>query len=110
MKIEIMFWLIFAHFIGDWALQSEWMATNKYKYWFVMLAHCIIWTGCVCLALECLGMLSTWKICFLYVGHCVCDYWKCWVYSKAPFCKQKTYIHLYADQLFHVGQCLFVML
>ena len=103
-----MIWLIFAHFIGDWALQSERIAKEKANYWFVMFAHCVIWTGCICIALEYLGVLNGWKIMFLFFGHYICDYWKCRVYSKVPFCEQRTLKHLYIDQMFHLAQVLAV--
>ncbi|KKK56014.1 hypothetical protein LCGC14_3068780 [marine sediment metagenome] len=114
-----MLWLFFAHFIGDWAFQSDWIAQNKGKYWFVMFAHCAIWTGCICVFYaafvrndgpwETIGMrMDTWKIVFLFVGHYVCDLWKCRVYAAIPFCQQKTYWHMYVDQLWHLFQCSIV--
>ncbi|KKM62452.1 hypothetical protein LCGC14_1521550 [marine sediment metagenome] len=103
-----MIWIIFAHFIGDWGLQSEWVALNKEKYWFVMTAHCMIWTGCVSMAVEYMGALTVWKLFFLFIGHYACDIWKCGVYEKTPFCKQETYWHMYADQGWHLIQCFIV--
>ena len=103
-----MIWLIFAHFIGDWGLQYEWMALNKNKYWFVMTAHCVIWTACVCIALEYYSIMAYWKVIFLFLGHLLCDIWKCKVYEKVPFCQQKTNIHLYVDQIWHLWQCAIV--
>lgn len=43
---------IFAHFIGDWALQSRWLAENKEDNLFIMYAHSMIWTGCICFTLH----------------------------------------------------------
>lgn len=119
-----MIWLIFAHFIGDWAFQSEWVAENKGKYWFVMFAHCMIWTGCICAFYVAFvrndvdwgmwGMRGTivawWKILFLFGGHYICDMWKCRVYAKKPFCQQESSWHLYVDQLWHLCQCVIVWL
>ncbi len=100
--------LIFAHFIGDWSMQHEWVAQNKSKYWFVMFAHCMVWTACICFVLEYLGLLTAWKAVFLFAGHYLMDYWKCKVYDRTPFCEQKTYKHLYIDQLWHILQCVMV--
>ena len=111
-----MLWLIFAHFIADWSLQSDWIAQNKGKYWFVMFAHCAVWTGLVCAFYAAFvrndGRLETatmsvdpWKISFLFVGHFICDSWKCIVYKRKPFCQQETYWHLYVDQAWHIFQC-----
>ena len=94
-----MIWLIFAHFIGDWALQSDWVAQNKGKHWFVLLAHSMIWTACVCVAIEYVGTLGWDHITFLLLGHFFCDKWKCSCTNKFP-----TW-HLYFDQAFHLCQC-----
>ena len=98
-----MSWLIFAHFIGDWALQSDWVAQNKGKYWFVMFAHCMIWTACICIALEYVGRYNIGDTFFLIAGHWLCDSWKCSNTKKFPSW------HLYVDQLWHLLQCFFVV-
>ena len=110
---RIMMWLVFAHFIGDIALQSSWQADNKGKYWYVMLSHCMIWTACICIALRfvyCSPLsiyqfysVPLWKVLFLLVGHVICDSWK----SRQP----KTPEHwwkVYLDQAFHFLQLLIV--
>lgn len=108
MLVKILF-LIFAHFIGDWGLQSEWMATNKDKYWIVMFAHCMIWAGCVSIMADlCHIYIPYWKILFLVCGHMLIDAWKCWVYWEIPFCQQKTCKHLYIDQVLHIVQVVIV--
>jgi len=103
-----MIWLLFAHFVGDWATQKEWMILNKGKYWFVMLTHCIIWTAFICMGLEYMGSYALWKVLFLIIGHYAIDLWKCRAYEKVPFCQQKTYKHLYIDQLLHILQVIIV--
>ncbi len=91
-------WLMCAHFIGDFALQKEWIALNKGKYSYLMLAHCFIWSACVMAVLQYYGQDMLWKWNFLLVGHFVCDTWKCWSTKEFP-----TW-HFYADQLFHFFQ------
>lgn len=93
-------WLVFAHFIGDMALQSSWQADNKVKYWYVMLSHCIIWTAFICLALEYLGLLELWKVVFLVVGHYLMDSWKA-RQPKTP----ANWWKIYLDQAWHLIQC-----
>jgi hypothetical protein len=34
--------VIFLHFVGDWFLQSDWMALNKSKRWDALLIHCLV--------------------------------------------------------------------
>ena len=102
-----MIWLIFGHFIGDWALQSAWLATEKSKNWFVMLAHCMIWTACVCIALEYIGAYAQWKWIFLCIGHLVADLIKCAAIESTND-EKKMYRYLYIDQLWHLLQCWIV--
>lgn len=68
------FWLIFAHSIGDMALQHYYIGHNKFYRPMVMIAHCFIWTGCIAVALQYLGILYIWKIIFLFIGHLISDY------------------------------------
>lgn len=98
-----MIWLLFAHFIGDFGLQKEWIALNKGKYPYLMFAHSMIWTGCICVALAWMEIgVRNWEILFLLLGHFVCDSWKCRATKDFP-----TW-HFYADQVFHVFQLLVV--
>ncbi len=108
--MKAILFLIFAHIITDWSLQPEWMANNKGKYWFVMAAHCLVWTGGLCFALEYFNLFAWWKILFLFAGHYVCDLWKCKAYEKVPFCQQKSYKHMYIDQAWHILQCIVVVM
>ena len=95
-----MIWLIFAHFIGDIALQSDWQAQNKNKYWYVMLCHCMIWTACISVALQYLGLFSMWKVLFLLIGHWISDLIKS-SQSNTP----ENWWMIYPDQLWHLIQC-----
>lgn len=94
-----MIWLIFAHYIGDIALQSSWQAENKRWYWYVMLSHCMIWTACVCVALEYLGLFSLPKVAFLIAGHWLMDSWK----ARQPKLNS-TWWMIYPDQAVHLIQ------
>lgn len=96
-------WLLFAHYIGDIALQSDWQAKNKGKLWYVMFSHCMIWTGIVCVALQYLGIFAPWKVLFLLLGHWICDKWKC---QQSPVWSP----YIYYDQAWHIIQLLIVFL
>lgn len=98
-----MIWLIFAHFIGDFALQSSWMAQNKRRLWYVMLAHCIIWAGVVSIALVYTGRYADWKVGLLVGGHFAIDSWKAIRHDSA-----ETWWQIYPDQALHLAQCAVV--
>ncbi len=98
-----MIWLIFAHYIGDLALQSDWIAQKKRTLWYVMFSHCMIWAACICVALQFLGIFVLWKALFLVVGHWICDYWKT-TKPQTPEC----WWYIYPDQVWHLMQCVIV--
>jgi hypothetical protein len=103
MTVELLFWLVCAHYIGDIALQSPWQADNKGKLWYVMLSHVMIWTTCICIPLKLFGVMGWWHPVFLFVGHFVIDKWK----ASKP--RDAEYWHLiYYDQAMHGIQILIV--
>ena len=98
-------WLIFAHAVGDMALQSELIWNYKSLYIAMMLAHSIIWGGCVGIALKYINRYKLWKIVFLLAGHYLIDTTSSYLYYEYDF-RYET-INFY-DQLAHFGQLLMV--
>ncbi len=99
-SLQSFFWLIFAHSVGDMGLQTCYIADNKRKKFNVMMAHCIIWAGCVGIALKYLHIYSSWKIGFLIIAHFLTDYWSCRkIDSTGNWQKWNT-----IDQLIHLIQ------
>lgn len=92
-------WLLFAHYIGDIALQSDWQAKNKGKLWYVMFSHCMIWVACICVGLQFLGLYALWKVLFLLLGHWICDKWK----ANKPQTPEAWHF-IYYDQAWHIVQ------
>jgi len=72
MSLEFI-WLLFGHYIGDIALQSEWQANNKAKYWYVMLCHCMVYTSIISIAMKYIGIFEWYKVAFIFAGHFACD-------------------------------------
>ena len=56
---------IIGHLVGDYLLQSDWMAQNKKLRSLPCFVHCLIWTACVCL----FGGLGWLQGLFLFVCH-----------------------------------------
>lgn len=40
---------IIGHLVGDYLLQTDWMAMNKKQRSFPCAVHCLVWTSWVCL-------------------------------------------------------------
>ena len=68
------FTLIFAHFIADYAIQTEWIHKNKRIGYWTMIAHCSIYTGCTGLALiKWLDYVNWCAIATLFISHFIID-------------------------------------
>lgn len=98
-------WLILAHSIGDIALQNEWQSQNKGKKWDVMLGHCLVWTACICVALQFLGIFALWKVFYLVLVHWLVDYWKC---KQREWNKEEKKWWWFMDQGLHFLQLIVV--
>ena len=73
MIIENIVWLLFAHFVGDISLQSNFQASNKGKVSYVMFSHCVVWAGCISVALNYAGCFVWWKFVSLVILHWATD-------------------------------------
>lgn len=66
--VTVMFFL--CHFVGDFWLQTDWMAMNKGKKSFNCLVHVLIYTSCF------LFLTLSWKaLLFIGVTHFILDRW-----------------------------------
>lgn len=96
---ELLIFLIFGHCIGDFALQSEWVAVNKAKEWYIMFSHVMIWTGVLSFILLYFNEFTISKAIFLSIGHIIMDSYKC---------RQDEWWYIYPDQAWHILQCIIV--
>lgn len=99
-------WLFFAHFVGDYPLQADFLAQWKSKSYYVLLVHCFIWATAVYIACCFLGIAAPWKWWFLFVGHALMDNWKCRGYYKKWNISDIN--SFYIDQTWHAIQVLIV--
>jgi len=125
----MLIWVIFAHYIADWALQTDFMAQKKGRYWIVMMSHCFVWAGCISFVLQWLGLFNYDKFFFLFFGHWAMDKLKMDKTKYLPTLNDADYKRietdkdandlikkveahnlkwLYIDQLFHLGQCIII--
>ena len=87
--------LVFCHLIGDFVLQSDFLAKTKGQNWYHLIAHCILYTIPF---YVCFGFV--WQYPVLLASHIVIDS------LKARFQK----INLAQDQILHYLFCLLYLL
>lgn len=98
---DLLLWMIGVHFIADFDMQSRFVAENKGKSWFIMMAHVICWTTMISLPLTIYGVWH-WSVLFILIPiHWVSD----WEKAEALRNPSNEPIHLlYLDQSIHMMQ------
>ncbi|WP_235827899.1 DUF3307 domain-containing protein [Brevibacillus migulae] len=100
--------LLLAHLIGDYLLQTEWMAKYKAERWKPLLTHCFVYTLVVAVVafLFIPGGLSWWAIGFIFVTHVILDrrgfisFWYKRVMGVTD--DRNKWLMIMADQIFHL--------
>ena len=104
MTFELFVWyMILAHFIGDYVLQTRFLAVTKGKEWYNMLVHCILYTGSVGTVLIIrTNLLPYYGLALLFISHWLIDTWKCRQLEIDSSCEDTDKrAYLYIDQLSH---------
>lgn len=102
MKLLLLFFL---HHLADVSGQPSWLIRNKKKYLWAIHEHVMVWTGFISIGLFFLGLLTWWKIIFLYVLHFAIDWF---FYQLLPRFRRKEYWWVIPDQILHYIQLLVV--
>lgn len=87
-------WLLAGHFIGDFAFQNDWMATQKAKSWEVNMYHALVYTAAILVVAKVGGAtLPLSALAVIFVSHFIIDPMKArWHIIK----------HIWLDQLLHL--------
>lgn len=93
--METFFLLIMCHLVGDYVLQSDFIAKTKGQNWYHLLVHCSLY---VLPFYICFGL--TLKLAYLFVVHVIVDS------LKARYGK----INYINDQALHYMACLIYMI
>jgi hypothetical protein len=97
--MEVLLWIILAHYIADYPLQGSFLAQTKGKYFYSLLAHSIIYGLTIALSFKLLGVFSILKAFILVISHILIDYKKATARNK-----DKTLTtYLYIDQALHLA-------
>jgi len=78
-------WLFLGHLVGDFLLQTSWMAENKAGNWFPLLVHSSLYTLAVSLLALPAGGLSRAGIVLVFFAHILLD--------------QRTFIEFWAEKI-----------
>ena len=84
--IRLIITLIFCHLIGDYVLQTDFIAKTKGTNWYHLIIHCALY----CLPFFVIYGL-TWQLLFIFITHIVID----------PLKARYNKINYITDQLLH---------
>ncbi|OHX52520.1 hypothetical protein BB776_00440 [Planococcus salinarum] len=99
-------YLLIGHLIGDFLLQTSWMAKYKAAKWLPLLVHVAVYTVVVSVFGVLSGGLSLAAIALIFFSHSVLDrktFVAFWVRkiqtAKGP---EQAWLCIVADQIFHI--------
>lgn len=98
--------LVVAHLIGDFLLQTGWMAKNKATKWAPLFAHVVVYTVVVTIAGWLAGGISVWAIALIFASHVLLDHkgfigW--WARQIQSIHRPSdAWVLIMTDQVFHV--------
>lgn len=106
--INILLFVLMAHMTGDYLFQSDYLAGNKGKDNYILLAHSVLYTVGVMIVAYIMGIeLSIIKLLILSVVHFPVDYIKAKGITPKYMGNKKA---LLLDQLIHYLTLLFIVL
>lgn len=101
--------LTLSHLVGDWLLQTDWMAREKEKQWKALVAHVFVWTICFLLPATA-GLFSPLWLLWLAGTHLVLDgtrfvrWWMTFIkrVPEADLRGSAWWLVVVVDQVFHL--------
>jgi hypothetical protein len=66
-------WLLLGHLVGDFLLQTRWMAENKTALWYPLAVHSTVYTAAVALFSLAAGGLSPLAVAIVFLSHLFLD-------------------------------------
>lgn len=99
--------LLLAHFLGDFPLQTNWMAANKATKWLPLMVHSMLYTTLLgTIAFFGFGGLIWWQLLVIFLTHVLLDrrtfvtWWMTHVMKTNP--AEYPWLGIMVDQVFHV--------
>lgn len=84
--ITLIITLIFCHLVGDYVLQTDFIAKTKGENWYHLIVHCVLY----CLPFFVFFGL-TWQLSFIFIIHMIID----------PLKARYNKINYATDQILH---------
>lgn len=96
--LEIILWILLAHYVLDYPLQGSFLAQTKGEYFYSLFAHSMIYGLGMAFVFKLLGVFTMWKAIVLVVSHIIIDYKKATAQDK----EKSLTTYLYIDQALHI--------
>lgn len=99
--------LLVGHLIGDFVLQTRWMAAHKASRWLPLVVHAVLYTAVVVGAAEVFGGIHAWAIALIFLTHVALDqrrfvrWWSSHIQGVTAG-SADAWVTVMADQAFHV--------
>ncbi|MDF2499308.1 MAG: hypothetical protein K0Q77_22 [Anaerosporomusa subterranea] len=91
-------YLLLAHYLADFPLQGDFLASMKGKNVYLLAVHVLIYTLLIGACLDLMGIYAVWKLWLVALSHTAIDYWKCHYAPKETALTASLYI----DQALHL--------
>ncbi len=99
-------YLLLGHLVGDFLLQTSWMAQYKATKWLPLLAHVTVYTAVIALFGLFAGGLSLPALALVFISHMVLDrrrFVAFWVKRiQMVTGADSKWLSIVADQIFHL--------
>jgi hypothetical protein len=107
--------LLLAHLLGDFPLQTSWMAMNKATKWLPLLVHSGVYTIVIgIISLIGFGGLAWWQLLAIFLMHVLLDrrtFVAWWVnHIMRTDLTQNRWLGIMVDQVFHVTILALILL
>ncbi len=102
--MELFSSLLVGHLVGDFLLQTAWMAEKKDKQWGPLIVHCFLYTATVALFALLAGGLSILAILVIFISHLIIDkakfvdLWTKYI-TRSP---ENNWLRVIQDQVWHL--------
>lgn len=102
--MELFDWLLVGHLVGDFILQTRWMADKKASELLPLLTHAAVYTVTVTLFASLENGLSWWGIGSIFISHVILDqrafvdYWAAKINGNTDI----DWLKITLDQAWHI--------